>query len=270
MRSLLGRLWGGDTVEGAVPLALAPDVVRREVEAVDRAAVALIPLDEAPRRPAHSAFGGPVFVTDGGGWPRAPSGRPMVLLARIHFADLPRPVPAGLPQEGLLQILVEAESDGFGTGPLPEPGAGLRIDWWAQNCPGRLLAPPPGLDPTPFRTPEIAAEGVRIGFEPARIPLSPVDARLETLLAHVPSEDLPRLIDSLPARHPAHYLGGHPHFADEDPRDGELLNWDRCLIQVGSGPVFCWGDEGEATVLMRRDDLAGRRFDRALFLWDSY
>ena len=69
----------------------------------------------------------------------------------------------------------------------------------------------------------------------------------------------------------AHKVGGHPTFTQYDFREpGKHAEFDVLLLGLSSDDAIMWGDVGEASFMIRADDLARRDFSRVAFYWDCH
>jgi len=218
--------------------------------------------------PTASRLGGEAWLPDGEEWPLGRDGRPMIFVAQINFGELPPAL--DFPDSGLIQMFV-ADDDVWGLD-FDNPLESDRKVFWRPAPEGRRLASPPEApQSTPFE-----GRGCGLAFRAGRmgpgIGGASFDARFPDGWAAKNSEDVEAVFDSQPGGDDPVFVGGHPRFTQNDVREeSSLADYDRVLLQIGYVPgVIMWGDVGEATWLIRREDLLKRDFSRVLFSWDCH
>lgn len=235
--------------------------------------IGLTPAPEAPILLQGTRLGGPAAARQGDDWPADKSGKPMLFLAQINFAelgDLP-----DFPASGILQFFIKSHYS-FGTNYDDQLDPDMKIIWHAD---------PLGLTESlaqrhkfkkrnsPFMTPEAQERG---------IPLTPlvsapqrpnwdvffVDQKIDEFCERPGGEEAAgEIFDAM--EYSAHRIGGHPNFTQTDPRSfGDYQNYDRVLLQIGCDEHVMFGDSGECTFFITQEDLKARRFDRLLYNWD--
>ena len=265
-----------------------PRITRAEVQAVfdqmeaERLPlVRLIPDAEQAPAPLATRIGGPPWSEAGGDWPMDRSGAPYLFLAQINFAEVP-PLP-GYPEKGLLQVFVEWEGRGLASGDYDEVKTHL-LRWFPEPSVGELLPiPAQHLDrkSQPFTSAIARERGLSVRFEADVLPATPYALPVEKIWPNdakrLPeSEEVSEMLgrielmgDELGGRYGAHRIGGHPTFTQEDFRhDPSLADIDRVLLHLGFDDHVCIGDAGEINLMIRAEDLANRRFDKAYYYWD--
>lgn len=239
-------------------------------------------------------IGGPVWLANGADWPVGRDGRCLEFVAQLDFATMP-PLP-DYPEAGLLQLFV-GRDDYFGADFDMPDRCDIHLSWHPKGAVGGQLVQPPRLprygDPdddghnyTPFAADRWRDEGSMMRASQVMMMPQPFTRPFEALMNEIgidprsSSADalLERLWNELPPR--GHHVGGHPAFTQRDyrldiaypPEDmGEpspYRDYDRLLFQLTSDNGLCWGDVGEANVMIRRADLIARDFSRAIFYWD--
>jgi uncharacterized protein YwqG len=106
------------------------------------------------------------------------------------------------------------------------------------------------------------------------MPISLGDLRFRNLLPQIAEDEAladayfhwlePRLGDI--------WLGGHPTFAQTDPRRNENIasRSDFTLLTFRAIPRLGWGDMGAAQCFMTRENLRARDFSRVIYNWDCH
>lgn len=240
-----------------------------------------------PLPAAASRFGGLPYWTRGEDFPTDANGKPLVLLAQINFAEVPR-IP-DFPIRGLLQVFVRADSilgcgyDGrqknwrivwrdvvsehlaMGEGELREIGAKAAAEIGGNGGEHFPLKREFALEferGANFVNPSCEDFGEAIRNAARELGLPVPEGRPTDWFD---KNDLGGLFGGGAGNH---RLGGHPDFARGDERrDGDVL-----LLQIGSetgeGREIRWGDCGVAHFFIGRDDLKSREFSNVLYAWD--
>lgn len=237
-------------------------------------------------------IGGPVWLPDGAPWPIGKDGRPLEFVAQLDFAAMPA-LP-DYPAAGVLQLFVGRDDLHGADFDAPLEG-NVQLLWHPDGPVGGRLVPPPNLprygDPdddgycnSPFVGKE-REQGVPLRATPQAMTPDPLTYAWEGLLANLGIDNRAEAVDALAEDlwsanlGGAHRVGGHPVFTQTDFRcDGWTSNteetaspyrdFDRVLFQLTSDNGLQWGDVGEANLMIRRDDLLARRFDRVIWWWD--
>lgn len=250
---------------------------------------------EAAIGPGGTRIGGPVWLPDVAEWPTGRDGRPLEFIAQLDFAAMP-PLP-DYPEAGLLQLFI-GRDDCFGVDfDQPEQG-NFRLFWHGDGPQGGHMVPPPqlpkygspeddGYNATPFINDSAREQGIGLrARREDRLPMGltwPEERLLQELGIDGRAESVYAITEEILVEPDnAHYVGGHPSFTQNDyrllgyfptsenPQPSRHHDVDRVLFQLTSDKVLQWGDVGEANVMIRRDDLLARRFDRAIWWWDCY
>ncbi|MEC3981245.1 YwqG family protein [Amycolatopsis sp. H20-H5] len=221
-------------------------------------------------------------------WPEWPGNGPLSFVASVECAALPRrELDIALPADGtLLFFYFDGQfDDGSALVYCADPAsmAGARVVYVPAGTLVEPRAAPEGL--TPFEQVKLTADVVSTPPQPGHALLC--EAKLasgETLdeaLDAAGFEDV--LIDAI--SEPWHQIGGHARPVQggvefeiaitalgggeiwSDPRLGaEAARWI-LLAQIESDGDLMWGDAGALYWLIKPEDLAARRFDKALFTW---
>jgi uncharacterized protein YwqG len=235
-----------------------------------------------------SKFGGTPYLPPGFSYPcdsYPQRGRPLVLLAQLNFAGLPRL--EGFPDHGILQFYC-SDDEGFGANyGRVEDQAGFKVVYHenivmdeqslgtapeaANNksvyfpFKGEFALKASIVDSIPFeedyRFEEISSRFIRN---------NPSCAFLRDADGYFPDfSDEPNLINGS-------RIGGYPFFCQNDPRS-EGSGYTILLLQIDSEnwrgnpkgeDVILWGDAGVANFFIRPEDLAKRDFTKLIFYWD--
>lgn len=249
--------------------------LRQWRESEIRACAAADIADAPPASPLSSRLGGQPWMADGEDWPLSRSGRPMIFVAQINFAETP-PLP-DYPGAGLLQVFI-ADDDQWGMNYDNQLEGDIRTIWRPEPVSGGARPHPEWeRDMSPFHGLEPELKGRAITFRTGHMAPCIMDARVDHMVPDwwraENSGEIETLLEQQTPDEPGPvYVGGHPRFTQQDVRDdAALADFDRVLLQVGYVPdVIMWGDVGEATWLIRREDLLKRDFSRVLFSWDCH
>lgn len=227
-------------------------------------------------------------------YPVDAEGRPLMLLAQIHFGQAEEgTIPEPLPKQGMLQFFIRPDDIYGASFEAPAAQDGFRVVYHAQ------------VDEAVTEE-QIRALNIPVSTEGEASEYSPVlgcyalrlhrgqsylwnyDERFEKLFLELAEEqglEFPEgesLYRSLAQEEyqyvcnelnpTGHHMLGWPHFTQYDPR-GEGSPYDTLLLQVdtemdGLTDYILWGDCGVGSFFISRDALAGRRFDDVLYSWD--
>lgn len=268
--------------------------LRRRIPELALPALILTANESAPVTAGGTRIGGPVWLPNGVGWPAGKEGRPLEFVAQLDFAAMP-PLP-DYPEAGVLQLFV-GRDDLHGADFDAPDKSDFRLVWHPEGAVGGQLLPPlvlPHYGEGPdgaYSTPaifndQVRSNGVMLHATARSMVPPPFSYPFDALISEL----------GIDARHPdvdaqleqywnagsaqGHYTGGHPQFVQfdyrgdasfpprDDPQPSPYRDYDRVLFQLTSDNGLQWGDVGEANVLIRRDDLLGCRFDRAIWYWD--
>lgn len=249
--------------------------------------------------PGGTRIGGPVWLADGVEWPVGKDGRPLEFIAQLDFAAMP-PLP-DYPEAGLLQLFI-GRDDEYGLD-FEHPDQGNFLLLWHSDGPaaqpdgGRMVPPPrlpqygspddDGYSATPFMRDSVREQGFGlVARAESRLPGAyswPQEQLMQNLdidsRAQSASVEVYAVIKG---NNSVHHIGGHPAFTQNDyrldgafpphdnPQPSPYRDHDRVLFQLTSENGLQWGDMGEASVMIRREDLLARRFERAVWWWDCF
>lgn len=248
--------------------------------------------------PWQSCIGGRPYFPQGVAYPHDAAGRPLQLLAQIHFAEMP-PLP-DYPRSGLLQFFIGC-SDLWG----------MNLDDLSQQDNFRVIYHPhiqtdlekqqPLPSGVPFvqppepqglwqrlRTlfvpsrylPYRAAFALQFGYREQCISVGDFSLRLPDGTGGWVTQDAWFEDDGLSDRFCDAFsgeglrVGGYPYFTQEDPRSGEKWADYELLLQIDSYQgrdgkwAVLWGDAGVGNFFIRREDLRRCDFSQVLFYWD--
>lgn len=239
------------------------------VQAATLPAIILTPATDAAAA-GGTRIGGPAWLAEGEAWPRDREGRAMEFVAQLDFGALPA-LP-DFPETGLLQFFV-SQGDLFGMDQDDPDQCDIRLIWRPEPVSGRLVLPPP-LDPKTSMSPLSKSgrdKGLTLTGTAAAMPPTPLDWQADVQFGNREGAD--ELFDALDDRGHTflgvHHVGGHPVYTQWDYRSADrFADYDRTLLRLTSDNALMWGDMGEASFTIRREDLIARRFDRAIFWWD--
>lgn len=223
-------------------------------------------------RADESRLGGWPGWPEGEGLPKDSSGRPMLFLCQINFAEMPPFDP--FPTDGLMQIFVTAD-DMYGCAFPSENQQGFTVVYRAETADLVTVDPYAGEGPEfSVFSPDLHRSGWALAFEPGfMLPTLEhylIAAKLEAMWQQMSDADIDRIDEFCRDRNgPDMYLGGHPRFVQYDVRAPDrLADQDQVIMQFGAPDGMMWGDLGEACFLMRREDLKNLAFDKAIYNWD--
>ncbi|WP_308312470.1 YwqG family protein [Streptomyces sp. ISL-11] len=223
-------------------------------------------------------------------WPRWEGHGPLSFVASVNCAALPADsLDIPLPADGTLAFFYfDGQVDDGEALVLPddpESRAGARVLYLPAGAPTTERAAPPELEPYPM----VPLTAGVVATAP-----DPYHPLIEETFAHTGDADHPVYGDAfLEALWEAagegadHRIGGHAD-AVQNPVEAEVAHavlgkgtsWDdprlaeetrgwTLLAQFDSddGAGMMWGDCGTLYWLIRPEDLAERRFDKAMFIW---
>ena len=229
----------------------------------------------APDTAAGSRLGGPVWLAQGESWPATSKGEPMVFVAQVDFASMPR-LP-DYPESGALQFFVTPDMTYGADFTRPERGEFKVI--WRESFSGEgalhihETAQLNGYDAlSPFFDGDNGGSALR----------AHVEMHLPNLDIWYLRRDLPEITKgkgrgTMNAAFDAHYgegrehhhVGGHPQFTQDDWRgDEQYQHVDRVLLNLWSKDGLMWGDAGQAQFMISREDLLKRDFSKVYYQWD--
>ena len=222
-----------------------------------------------PRTRTSSQLGGHPWWPEGMAYPVDREGRPLMLLAQLNFADMPRLAP--FPGAGLLQIFI-GRGDLYGCTFCDENGGDEFVCVFHPDTAAPSAIPvDPAFDPPNNYSPlDRPLEAIALTFSLSRMPVDPTDYRMGKLLPKIFNDE-----NRLEAYHnglqtPPIRLGGYPSFTQEDPRSynepGAIGDFN--LLTVDTTDGIMWGDSGVAQFFMHEDDLRRRDFSKVRYNWD--
>ena|GEM_PF-699402 len=241
-----------------------------------------------------SKFGGTPYLPPGFSYPcdtYPGKGRPLVLLAQLNFAELPRL--EGFPEHGILQFYC-SDDDEFGAnyGVVKEQ-SGFKVVYHEDIITDEKLlgSLPVGAVPSGSSFPFKGEFALEASIEDS-VPFSG-DYRFKEILSRFiqdnPSyaiiRDLEDFVEEfVNERATGSRIGGYPHFCQWDPRTRSAEEgYTILLLQIDSEGwredgwwkdkeksmnVILWGDAGVANFFITPEDLARLDFSRLIFSWD--
>jgi uncharacterized protein YneF (UPF0154 family) len=244
--------------------------------------VKLLPRTDRVPGPLQSRIGGAPWGRSASDWPRDERDTPLRFIAQLNFAEMP-PLP-GYPTQGLLQFFVHTDSDeNTWKGREGEPHL---LRWIDRPSGGEVLITPPehlGRRTFPFSSEVARGVGLALDYEPDSLRPSPYAEPVrgiipdtdERLPENAKVAELLQRIDEMDTKlqeaYGDHWIGGHPSFIQYDVRnDAGLADLDRVLLHLGPDEHVSIGDSGVLNFLIRVEDLEARRFEKAVFTYDSF
>lgn len=238
---------------------------------------------------AVATLGGSPDLPAGVGWPEWPGHGPLSFIASVRCAALPREgLAEQFPQDGTLLFFYfdgQADEDAFVSADDPETWAGAQVLYVPENTPGFSTDVPQDLEAFPrVDLTADAEESAPDMWLPQTRQALLGDSRHWPHPRETPSELKPflRAFARLRTRI-GHQIGGHAvpvqgpveyeianaalgsiHSWGDHPLDQEAERWV-LLAQFDSDKdaKMTWGDTGTLYWLIRPEDLAAHRFDRA-------
>lgn len=274
--------------------------LRREAEAAPRITLAeaqsfwnaieegALPIAKAvvqsrpPNSPQESRIGGaPLAIGQDTSWPRKPHNDfPIAFVAQVNFSELPNL--EGFPTRGILQIFSSFEM-------IDDMGEYHRVIRWEPDPrTDQLLVIPDEIQKSTRQTRDFSERARRVGlpliFEPDVAPGNPYnwpfeenDPSIENRLPE--SEEVAAILGGWEERseqilvgYGDHWVGGHPSFVQYDVRGQypACRHLDRVLFHLGCDNEINLGDAGQLNVMISRDALSKRDFQKAYLTWDCH
>lgn len=240
-------------------------------------AVDLVPAGPAPSTQGGTRIGGPVWLAAGEPWPADRKGKPMVFLAQVDFAAMPR-LP-DYPKNGVLQFFI-AHDQMYGADFQRPERSDFRVIWRPAFTRGGRLernrfheVKINGID-SPLEGKQAL---VGVALRPQRTERVPTynDWKFARDFAELYHRNgwsrLNALLDAHFGEEPEiHHVGGHPEFVQDDWRmfRPEYRKADRVLLNLWSDKTLMWGDAGQGQFLISREDLKKRDFSKVFYQWD--
>ncbi len=234
-----------------------------------------------PSSPQESRIGGPPLALDADAtWPRSASNDfPMAFIAQVNFAEILEL--EDFPTKGILQIFTSFDM-------IDETNACEHVIRWDPDPVGQEMMDVPeeilGRGRTWYYSEKARKTGIHIAFEKAMAVGDPANwPYAEEMLSYpnrLPESDeisekmsaREKRVDRIIAGYGTHWVGGHPRFVQYDVRTEvpATRHLDRVLMHVGADDEVNLGDIGLLNVLISREDLLRRNFDKAYLTWDCY
>jgi uncharacterized protein YwqG len=234
----------------------------------------------APLSPQETRIGGaPLAIGDDKTWPRnVHDGSPKAHIVQINFADIP-PI-EGFPTRGILQIFSSLET-------MDEiSGSDLSTRWDPDPQTVELLEIPDELKTVKPLSGDFSKrtlnEGLPLQFStdmevgnPYNWPHQENDLCYQNRLPE--NDEVAVIMDDWEDRcvriaegYGDHWVGGHPRFVQVDFREDvpQLRHLDRVLFHMGCDEHINVGDSGEINVMINKDALQRRDFEKAYLFWD--
>jgi uncharacterized protein YwqG len=196
-------------------------------------------------------------------YPRDKKGQPMLLLAQINFAEIPK-LP-DFPEKGILQFFISP------------------TDWTEMKDYKILFWEDPSVETVlttdfSFLKDDLLVESPitlphALCFDLVETYGSPQDVRTQNILPILGSDEITdeqedaiyKLFDGT-----GHKIGGYAFFTQEDPRYKDTNKNDVLLLQIDSDTHIRFGDSGVANFFIPKDALLKKDFSKAWFNWDCY
>ncbi|MEP1696655.1 MAG: DUF1963 domain-containing protein [Paracoccaceae bacterium] len=234
----------------------------------------------AQMSPQETRIGGaPLAIGDDKTWPmNVHDGSSLAHIVQINFAEMP-PI-EDFPTQGILQIFSALETmDETG-------GSDLLIRWDPDPQSVELLEIPEELKTAKSLSRDFSKralnEGLPLQFStdmaignPYNWPHEKNDLCYQNRLPE--NEETAVIMDDWEDRctrisegYGDHWIGGHPRFVQLDFREHapQFRHLDRVLFHMGSDEDINVGDSGEVNVMISKDALQRRDFEKAYLFWD--
>ena len=216
-------------------------------------------------------LGGNPYLPKGHEYPSDENGNPYALLFQINFKDIDL---ANYPKEGILELFVQPDID------YPTKYQILYFDKIEEEYETEF----PDIDLSFF----MIHEEYKLDLVKDVAYMSINDYRFDKVLSEIAKEyglnikhlysieeDLQddEAFDYLIERLPATYaeIGGYANFTQSDPREGINSDLNECIFKLDSYldlNKIMIGDCGIAWLLISKEDLVSKNFDKAVFDWD--
>jgi uncharacterized protein YwqG len=236
---------------------------------LDCIAIDAIPLEEDEYTDIReSKFMGLPYLPIGVDYPKAPDGKPMLMLAQINCTELG--VFGDYPTKGILQFYVspdwmeyyDAEFDHMRVLYHEDTTAQAQEDFSFLTEELMMGSPIAGEHSLQFfrKTEPGGFEDFRFDFEFNGEPWFDYAEKLN----ENQEEAFNIYFDTS-----GNKIGGYAYFTQEDPRDGDKdRRDDMLLLQIDSGDGIMIGDVGVLHFFINKDDLKNRNFRKVYFQWD--
>lgn len=197
-------------------------------------------------------------------WPEDKNGNPMILLAQINFAEVPKL--DKYPADGIFQLYISADDW--------QDRTNYKI-FYHQDTTQQNLEDFSFIADNLWSRSPVAREHV-LSFSHGQEFGGTEDFRFDFKFVEGPyykfyddlSEEQQRQFETI-FYATGHKIGGYAYFAQADPREFDEKNKeDILLLQIDTDDHIMFGDSGVAHVLINEQDLINRNFSKAYFYWD--
>ena len=226
-----------------------------------------------------SKFLGKPYFPANKNYPTDKTGKPMIMLAQINFAEVPHL--NNYPEAGILQFYIAAKDDLYG----------VNFDDFTDQTSFRVLfhtivdennlnpsVPVFNLRNDDVYTPITVEHRLTFRLEKEYVPHS--DWRFEMYFgknyfdfsSEYENDALWEKYETGDIANPGgHKIGGYAYFTQWDPRSKESYSDYILLLQIDSeGDHILWGDVGVGNLFIREEDLKRLDFSSVLYTWDCY
>lgn len=240
-----------------------------------RAFIRISAKDTPPFAPWNSAIGGVPYWPKSEPYPSGANGEPLLFLIQINWIETPSLEP--FPQQGLLQIFINADEDYGLNFQAPYDQSNFRViyrekvtDNINELITDFSFLKNEAFGPLSSRT----SFGLDFSISEEFIPRE--NYRFDQLLG---SDFFTQFGDQTwevsqeywkVASGMGHKIGGYPFFTQQDPRTEEQPL--TLLLQLDSDVKMqlAWGDIGVANFFIHPDDLEANDFSKVYYNWDCY
>jgi len=236
--------------------------------------------DGEPQVRGSRIGGAPMLLADENNWPVSQeTGRPMMFLGQVDFSEVRGN--EDFPESGILQIFTSFEMIG-------DDGECEHVIYWKEKPTGNVKMDIPEEVTeqsryTKFFSKRTRQIGIGMDFEPGIAMAHPYiwpyseegNVYLENRLPE--NEAVARIIetwedraDEISESYGTHWIGGFPRFVQEDiwVWSEQFQQLDRPILHLGWDDDIQLGDAGEANLMISREDLIKRDFQKAVLTWD--
>lgn len=210
-------------------------------------------------KPWESKLGGCPYLEKKEDYPLSGDGRPMMFLAQINFDEMP-PL-EDFPRTGILQFYV-ADDDMYG---LDDVCTVRYIESYKKEE-GSLLRENPYS--TDYQGYEPFSSSGKMTFTQRQMPVSSSVVKFDEMFEDVAdAEEMDALYDVCDAADSR--VGGYPYFVQNSPAYYDDGDCDVLLLQldVDDDCGIMFGDSGNCTFLISREDLLKRDFSNVEYDW---
>lgn len=210
-------------------------------------------------KPWESKLGGCPYLERPEDYPVGANGRPMMFLAQINLEEMP-PL-KDFPDKGILQFYIE-DIEPYG---LDEACKVLYIEEYSRDE-ARLMKENPYRGH--YEEYEPFSDSGKMNFEQREMPLTTSSEMFyELFYDKADKEEADALHDLCYAS--GSRIGGYPYFVQNAPEYFEDGSCDEVLLQLDIDDVcgLMFGDSGNCTFLIPREDLLKRDFSGAEYDW---